>query len=308
METLLIAGGCGFVGKNLIEKFHSEYQVVVIDRKIDEVFLSQFPGVRAYGYDFSDPAVLRHIISESHPDLIVNLVSVVTAERDLSLFDALINTNLKTMLELFHACRDSERLKLFVQFGSAEEYGNIRSPFSETDREQPNSPYALLKQLTTNTAMMLHQNYGFPTVVVRPGNIFGKYQPETKLIPYLVSQLKSNNPLRLSPGEQKRDFIHISDFADALGALFQKRESIIGSIINISYGHGERIRDVVEYLKVKLDSKSELGFGAIPYRENEMIEFECDINRLRALTGFEFTRSLYEALDDYLRSIIGATV
>lgn len=59
-------------------------------------------------------------------------------------------------------------LKLFIQFGSSEEYGAKISPFKEEEREYPSSPYALVKQLTTNTAMMLYYNYNFPVMVVVP--------------------------------------------------------------------------------------------------------------------------------------------
>lgn len=115
------------------------------------------------------------------PDYIINLASIVTAERDLSLFDELISSNLKVLLNLYERFKDTSSLKLFIQFGSSEEYGSISSPFKEENREYPNSPYALVKQLTTNTALMLHRNYGFPAMVVRPGNLFGPGQNKISL-------------------------------------------------------------------------------------------------------------------------------
>ena len=105
-------------------------------------------------------------------------------------------------------------MKLFIQFGSSEEYGSISSPFKEENREYPNSPYALVKQLTTNTALMLHRNYGFPTMVVRPGNLFGPGQNKNKFIPYVIDKLRKGEPLNVSPCEQKRDFIYVDDFAE----------------------------------------------------------------------------------------------
>ncbi|MHC8501877.1 NAD-dependent epimerase/dehydratase family protein, partial [Bacteroides hominis] len=78
------------------------------------------------------------------------LASIVTAERNMSLFDELISSNLKILLNLYERFKEESLLKLFVQFGSSEEYGSEQSPFREEDRECPNSPYALVKQLTTN--------------------------------------------------------------------------------------------------------------------------------------------------------------
>lgn len=143
------------------------------------------------------------------PDYIINLASIVTAERNLSLFDELISSNLKVLLNLFERFKEDKTLKLFIQFGSSEEYGSEGSPFKEDNREKPNSPYVLIKQLTTNTALMLHRNYKYPVTVVRPGNLFGPGQNESKFIPYIIKQLRENKPLNVSPCEQKRDFIYI---------------------------------------------------------------------------------------------------
>ncbi len=120
---------------------------------------------------------------------------------------------LKILLNLFNRFKDDTNLKLFIQFGSSEEYGSVNSPFCESMRENPSSPYALIKQLTTNAAIMLNNNYGFPTMVVRPGNLFGPMQNKNKFIPYVIECLSLNSPLYVSPCEQKRDFIYVEDFA-----------------------------------------------------------------------------------------------
>ena len=74
------------------------------------------------------------------PSFIINLASIVTAERDLSLFDGLISSNLKILLNLYDRFKGDDSLRLFIQFGSSEEYGSEGSPFVETQRERPNSP------------------------------------------------------------------------------------------------------------------------------------------------------------------------
>lgn len=62
------------------------------------------------------------------PDYIINLASIVTAERNISLFDGLISSNLKVLLNLYNRFKDCSQLKLFIQFGSSEEYGNEGVP------------------------------------------------------------------------------------------------------------------------------------------------------------------------------------
>ena len=176
---------------------------------LTEIFFASYPDVETHILDLVREKLP---VEKPTPDYIINLASIVTAERDLSLFDGLISSNLKILLNLFERFKKDDGLRLFIQFGSSEEYGSEGSPFKEENREYPNSPYALVKQLTTNTAMMLHRNYGFPAMVVRPGNLFGPGQSRSKFIPYVIDQLKKGEPLNVSPCEQKRDFIYVDEF------------------------------------------------------------------------------------------------
>uniref|UniRef100_UPI00189FC745 NAD-dependent epimerase/dehydratase family protein n=1 Tax=Bacteroides cellulosilyticus TaxID=246787 RepID=UPI00189FC745 len=215
--------------------------------------------------------------------------SIVTAERDLSLFDGLISSNLKILLNLFERFKKDDGLRLFIQFGSSEEYGSEGSPFKEENREYPNSPYALVKQLTTNTAMMLHRNYGFPAMVVRPGNLFGPGQSRSKFIPYVIDQLKKGEPLNVSPCEQKRDFIYVDDLAEAIHRLFDNSDKCVGEIVNVSSGNSISLKEIIEFYKSELHSTSEVHYGALPYRENEAMDLRCSISKLYSITRPQYS-------------------
>lgn len=276
METLYLIGGSGFIGKNLVRILNSSYEITVFDKFIDADFFSEY-AVKTVKQDLVEEQISHEFKT---PDHIINLASIVTAERDLSLFDGLIASNLKILLNLYERFKGDKKLKLFIQFGSSEEYGNAPSPYTETMREQPNSPYALVKQLTTNTAMMLSKNYGFPIMVVRPGNLYGPGQNESKFIPYIVGKLKQNQPLDVTPCEQRRDFIHVADFAYAIQDLLLNAEKCKGEIVNISSGRSISLKEIIETYKAQLNSTSTVNYGAKPYRENEMMDLRCDISKL----------------------------
>lgn len=281
METIYLIGGSGFIGKHLVRILSKEYKITVFDKFIDGEYFKSYTNVDTCHLD-----LIEEKIPETYdaPDFMINLASVVTAERDFSLFDSLIASNLKILLNLYDRFKDCKKLKMFIQFGSSEEYGSEGSPFKETMREQPNSPYALVKQLTTNTALMLRRNYGFPAMVVRPGNLFGPGQNPTKFIPYVINQLKESKPLDVTPCEQKRDFIHVDDFADAIRAIIKNYKTCVGEIINVSSGVSVSLKSIIEHYKKELKSTSQVNYGAIPYRENEAMDLRCDINKLHLLT------------------------
>lgn len=286
MNTLYLIGGSGFIGKNLVRCLSPFYSITVYDKYIDRAFFASYPDVETHILDLVREKLP---VEKPTPDYIINLASIVTAERDLSLFDGLISSNLKILLNLFERFKKDDGLRLFIQFGSSEEYGSEGSPFKEENREYPNSPYALVKQLTTNTAMMLHRNYGFPAMVVRPGNLFGPGQSRSKFIPYVIDQLKKGEPLNVSPCEQKRDFIYVDDLAEAIHRLFDNSDKCVGEIVNVSSGNSISLKEIIEFYKSELHSTSEVHYGALPYREDEAMDLRCSISKLYSITRPQYS-------------------
>lgn len=299
-ERLFLIGGSGFIGKNLVRCLSPYYQITVFDKYIDAAYFAAYSEVETVVMDLATERIAPQYPT---PDYLINLASVVTAERDLSLFDALITSNLKILLNLFERFKGDAALKLFIQFGSSEEYGSEGSPFREDVRECPNSPYALVKQLTTNTALMLHRNYGFPVLVVRPGNLFGPGQNKSKFIPYVIDKLRNNEPLDVSPCGQKRDFIYVDDFAVAIHGLICHYKDCQGEIVNVSSGQSIALKDIIELSKAYLHSISEVHYGALPYRENEAMDLTCSIDKMSEKMGQEICFDTQDRIINYIDSI-----
>lgn len=296
---IAIVGGLGFIARNIVKTLYEDYEFTLIDRATDHDFASKYNATSIQCDILNDDLIT--LFEQIQPEYVVNTVSIVTAARDLSLFPKMIDANLGVLLKLYEATKNLKSLKAFVQFGSAEEYGPIEMPFKETMREQPLSPYALAKQITTNTALMLNRNYGFPSIVVRPSNVYGKGQPKDKFIPYIVDQLRENAPLNLTPAMQKRDFIEVTLFAKLLGGVIENYKDAIGQVINIGSGESVSLKEIVEQTKKALKSDSEVNFGAIPYREGEMMDFVCDISLLKSISKQSVSMSFWEQYNKFLQ-------
>lgn len=298
MKNVLVVGGSGFIGKNLSVYLSNYFNVSVLDRLIDEEYFAKFSRINCIRCDLNNEIDLI----EDKYHYIINLVSIVTAERDLYLFSHLYESNVKVLLDLYHKVNRFKTLELFVQFGSAEEYGAIESPFKESTREEPNSPYALIKQLTTNLALMLHSNYAFPSMVVRPGNLFGPYQNNTKFIPYLINELLNDREVKVTPCEHYRDFIYVDDFSYLVKEVLIKSERFKGEIVNISSGQSYKLKSIIEYCISKLNSKSKVLFGYYPYRENESMDLKCSISKLESLLDQKIELDFYRKLEEYIKT------
>lgn len=300
MEKIVLFGGFGFIGKNLCEYLKDNYNIVIVDRIRDESFLIN-NKIKSYAYDFSNQEELNSIMEIEKPDYIINLISVVTADRNLSLFNDMIKSNLDILLKIYESTKKLSNLKLNIQFGSGEEYGNIESPFDEKDKEVPSSPYAIVKLMTTNTAIMLNKNYNYPICIVRPSNLFGKYQGQEKFVPYIINQLKNNLPVKTSPGEQKRDFIEARNFSKEIEILLKNYKNSVGEIFNLGSGESLSLKEIINFLKEKLSSNSDIEFGAFPYRENEMMDFRLNIDKIKKLDNSFELKGLKEQLLDYIK-------
>ena len=296
-KRLFLIGGSGFIGKNIVRCFHEKYLISIYDKFIDNDYFVQYPDIKTTLMELDKEQIPCDVES---PDYIINLASIVTAERDMGLFDSMIASNLKVLLNLYERFKDDKQLKLFIQFGSSEEYGNDGSPFEETMREEPNSPYALVKQLTTNTAMMLYRNYAFPIMVVRPGNLFGPLQGKSKFIPYVIENLKKGEPLNVTPCEQKRDFIYADDFAWAINKLLENSSKAIGEIVNVSSGESVSLKEIIENCRVATCSTSQINYGALPYRENEMMDLRCSVEKFTRITGEPIHFDINSRLKEYI--------
>ena len=115
-------------------------------------------------------------------------------------------------------------------------------------------------------------------------NFYGENEPKDRFIHYLIGKLKNHEDIDLTDGKQKRDFVYIEDVIEALNLIIS---SNLKGYIDIPIGSGDAIsiRELAEYLKELLNSKSKLNFGAIPSRNNEHSGI-CDLSILNNM-GFK---------------------
>ena len=296
-KTLFLIGGGGFIGKNLVKYLSEEYIITVYDKYIDTDFFSHFPQVLTMEMDLVKEQIPDFVKT---PNYIINLASIVSTERNMSLFDELISTNLKILLNLFERFRNEDALELFVQFGSSEEYGSEHSPFVESQREIPTSPYALVKQLSVNTAIMFYRDFGFPAMAIRPGNVFGPMQVKSKFIPYVIDRLMNNETLEVTPCEQKRDTLYIDDFCWCIAELLKHPDRCRGEIVNVSSGESIELKKIIEIARHYLQSTSEVIYGALPYRENEVMDLCCSVDKLSGIIGKPIQFDIEKRIKEYI--------
>ncbi|MGD8352881.1 MAG: NAD-dependent epimerase/dehydratase family protein [Pseudomonadota bacterium] len=287
-ETILITGGYGFIGRNLISHFlDRSYRLVIVDagRREDS---DEFGDVVDYTTDMSEPAVLRDIVSRENPDFVIHLAGLVTASRYRHDIDDMISSNSIPLLNVLKALESASRLRLFINFGSAEEYGPIKIPFSEDMHEHPQSPYALAKLHNTLTTAYLADQEGIPAITLRPGLVYGPHQPVDKFLPSVILAALKGVPVVMTPGHQTRDPVFAPDLARIVELFLKHPFTSYGGIYNAAQGREIQLIDIVKQIIEITDSGSRID-TSLPYRKREAMRFVCDMSKTIGVIGEDFT-------------------
>lgn len=232
-KKILITGGLGFIGTNLVEVLEKErdYDYFLVD-KVNYASRSEalnFPSEKRIGFKASK---VSEIDSEflNNFDYVIHLAAESSV--DLSIQNpSLFMENITELQSLLEKARSCQNIKKIVCVGTDEEYGSFsqyeaaRTNGWEESWEtplKPNSPYSSSKASASLVARSYYQTYKLPIVVTRCANNFGPYQNEEKFIPTIVKHLKNQTKIPVyGTGENVREWIHAKDHARGLIAAME---------------------------------------------------------------------------------------
>lgn len=140
-----------------------------------------------------------------------------------------------------------KKIKKFVQIGSSAEYGDAKSPQTETANCNPRTPYAVAKYLST---IFLIKDFKtkFPLIILRFFLIYGPRQDENRILPSIIKSCLKNKSFPITKGDQKCDFCHVNDAVDAIFKSLLSNK-VRGEILNVGSGKPIRILDLVKLVK-----------------------------------------------------------
>mgnify|MGYP001223797240 CR=1 FL=1 len=249
-KTILITGGSGFIGSNLVEHFISKgFRVINIDKfsyaSTADRFKSFFKN-KNYVFiknNVANYVKLMTIFKKYKPSVIFNLASETHVDRSIDDPFEFINNNLNISLILSLILRElklkyNKKFK-FIQISTDEVYGTNNGKSSvENSRYDPRSPYAASKAASDHIFKSFNYTYGIPLIIVNCCNNYGPFQFPEKFIPTIILNLKKNKPVPLyGKGKNIREWIHVKDYCNALEIIMKK--GIDGENYNV--GTGKRL-------------------------------------------------------------------
>lgn len=301
MNTILITGASGFIGKNIVELLLSKSCKIIAflsrDDQLGEKKLREI-GIDSFLFE-EDLSKNTYSI-----DSCIHLASY-GVEHGKSDYNVMINVNIALSAKILDFCNNN-KCKNFINTGSCFEYGDNNSyQINENEIRNPNNLYAATKTAADIILSTMARAYGIKYISVRPFGVFGKYESEYRLLPLVVKHGMNKEILKLTKGEQIRDYLYVKDVALAYLEILNVIDILPSiEIFNICSSQPISIRQFIEnVIEVFGFDKSLYEFGYVDYRENESMRFVGSNEKLIRMTNWKpkFTISL--ALEDYKKFI-----
>ena len=268
---ILVTGGCGFIGSNLVRLLIQEKGANVIN--LDKLTyagnlasLSDLAEHECYQFekiDLCHPVALKQVFDRHQPDAVMHLAAESHVDRSIDGPDEFIHTNivgtyhlLQASLEHWRSLPDGNNFR-FLHVSTDEVYGSLdsnASGFSETTPYDPHSPYSASKAASDHLARAWHDTYGLPVLVTNCSNNYGPYQFPEKLIPSVILKcLRGESIPVYGKGENIRDWLYVNDHAEALYVVLTKGR--VGETYNIGGNNEQTNLDLVKKLSEILEDE-----------------------------------------------------
>ncbi len=305
-RKVLVTGGAGFIGSNLVDELAKTNHVVVLDnfssgKKENVAHHGGNARVEIINGDIRDKGLVRSVTRGV--DVIYHLA--VQCLR-VSIHDPEINheVNATGTLNLCMASHENN-VERFVYVSSSEVYGTaLRAPMDETHPTEPTTVYGASKLAGQQYALAYHRTYGMQTMVVIPFNTYGPREhyegAHGEVIPkFMLRALNGQPPVIFGDGAQTRDFTYVTDTVRGI-VLASACDEMIGQTVNIARGEEVTIRVIAEKIYQKL-GKGHIQPIIEKARPGDVRRHFAGVEKAKRLFDFTAAIGIDEGLDRFMQ-------
>lgn len=304
MTTLLITGGAGFIGSNLVRMVASagQYRLIILDALTYAGNLENLSGVIdgtnvvfIHG-SINDGDLHKRVFSDYSIDAVLHLAAESHVDRSIASAAPFIETNVTGTLCLLEAARAAS-VGRFVHVSTDEVYGTLGpddAPFTEETPLQPNSPYSASKAASDLLVRAFVHTYGMECVTTRCSNNYGPYQFPEKLIPLMTLNALEGKSLPVyGDGRQVRDWLHVEDHCRGIMLALEHGRS--GEVYNFG-GYGERFNIDIVHRIIELTGADTSLIAHVTDRPGHDRRYAIDPRKATSELGWQPVHSVEEGL------------
>ena len=319
MQKIIVTGGLGFIGSNLIELLlKKNFYIINIDKvtySSNFYNTSEFTKNKNYKFiqcDINNKKILN-ILNKFKPVGIFNLAAETHVDRSIDDPSDFIKSNINgvyNILECFKKyCEKNKKSKL-IHISTDEVYGDVLKGRSDENYPyKPSSPYAASKASSDHLVYSYVRTYNLPAIITNCSNNYGPKQHPEKLIPKLIYNILNNKSLPIyGNGKNSREWIYVKDHCEALLKVFQKGK--IGEFYNIGSNKNlnnlEICKELIKIAKKNHSIGSNVKIQFVKDRPGHDIRYALDskkiIKSLKWKTKVSFEKGLEKTFLWYLHN------
>ena len=244
MKTIIITGGLGFIGSNLVNILSKKkYFIINIDKITYASNLNNISdnikNYKFYKQDINNQNFIKKILEKYNPSLIFNVAAETHVDRSIDSPRQFIDSNVYGVFNLLETIKKYKKKIKFIHVSTDEVYGDIKKNKKsiESDSYNPSSPYAASKASGDLLIKSYVRTYKIPAIITNCCNNYGPNQYPEKLIPTIIYKIINQKPIPIyGNGKNIREWIYVEDHCNALIEISEK--GILGENYNIGSGIG----------------------------------------------------------------------
>ncbi len=268
-KKILITGGAGFIGSNLVRRFvlnYPQYDLFNLDFLTYAGNLENLKDIEneknyffIYG-DINDTNFIKALFKKYNFDSIIHLAAESHVDKSISdpLIFAKTNTlgTINLLQEFKNSLNKKNNERIFYHVSTDEVFGSLTAEgyFTENSKYQPNSPYSASKASSDHFVRAYGETYNLPYIISNCSNNYGPFQFPEKLIPLFINNILKGKKLPVyGDGNYTRDWLYVEDHAAAIDLIFHK--GVKNETYNIGGFNEWKNIDLIKLLCLKIDEK-----------------------------------------------------
>ena len=308
MKKVIVTGGLGFIGSNLIKILNQKkFFIINIDKVSYASNKKNIPAniqyYKFYKENINNKNFIIRILEKYRPSLVFNLAAETHVDKSIDGPKSFINSNILGVFNLLEAIRMYKKKLKLINVSTDEVYGDINKLSSkENDAYNPSSPYSASKASGDLLIKSYIRTYNLPAVITNCCNNYGPNQYPEKLIPTIIYKIIRNETIPIyGNGKNVREWIHVNDHCEALIKIAINGK--IGESYNI--GSGVKIQNIELmnkiisiFKKINTNQKNKINFHFVKDRPGHDFRYSLNSSKLKTELKWKCKINFNEGLKD----------
>lgn len=307
MKKILITGGAGFIGREVVKQcLQEKYEVIIYDNfsfgKIENI--KEFIGDNNFSLivgNINEEEKINKVVNETKPDVCIHLAALhFIPFCNTHPLDTL-SINVNGTYSVFNACvKNNVKKILFASSGAL--YESVeRELVEQGDLPKPVDIYGCSKLLGEQVCEYFTNTSDVSIIAMRLFNTYGPFETNPHVIPEIIGQLKQGGTVKLGNVETKRDYIYTEDIAKAIIKLAETEMENKFEVVNIGTGVEYSVAEIIEEIGRLLGKKIIIEKDPMRYRKSDKMHQIASLKKISRLTKWKSQNNLHEGLKKLLK-------